>query len=120
MKIEVGMLCRMNDGAILKVDNISKDETGWYVISLGGVNMHTPSAEVIGVKSASFNIIDLIEVGDVIEFMVINDKWDKGIIGIPDEEFLKKLHEDDKIKILKIVTKEQFKSAEFEVDNSGN
>lgn len=62
-------------------------------------------------KSHSFNIIDLIEVGDYVNGELV-DETSNGTLGIISiDEFIP----IDKAKIKSIVTKEQFKSMEYKV-----
>ena len=69
----------------------------------------------------SSNIIDLIEVGDFIKYNLVQNHYAKKITlykAIKDERdllFLKYQVQNDKLKILSIVTKEQFESMEYRI-----
>lgn len=106
MKLEVGMYVRTKDGKIakfIKYDEEYKEElvTDYYEYS---------TIWIKDVAKASYNIIDLIEVGDYVNgskvnrieiyYIVINEIW-------TGRELLR--NED----IKSIVTKEQFESMEY-------
>ena len=65
----------------------------------------------------SFNIIDLIEIKDIVEIQNVSDKLCFKV-EIFDEKTLMDLKlglEDNEIKLLSIVTKEQMKSVEYKI-----
>ena len=73
------------------------------------------------IKKSSPNIIDLIEVGDVIEYRIDNVPLEtkgylKGITDITDEEMINEIKKDKNYHIKSIVTKEQFESIKYEVE----
>ena len=117
MEIKEGMYVRTTDGIIEKV------------IKIGEIRyMHeecyqTDRKETLyreDIKKASFNIIDLIEVGDIVKWKTkynggINEVIDRfGEVGVyAIEEDCCNLLED--IEILEVVTHEQFDSMKYEV-----
>lgn len=90
-----------NDGFLVLIDNTEY----WF--------------EEIDVINASFNIIDLIEVGDIIEYEVPCSLETNGILhvlsDIVDNDMLKELKENGDIKLIGILTKEKFKADVYEV-----
>lgn len=96
---------RTHNGRIYKVTNayILKITCGHTVLRYNDI------------KSHSSNIIDLIEVGDIIE---VFDVLHNDIVYIWNEEMLKALKEDieNGIQIKSIVTHEQFNSIKYEVE----
>lgn len=76
------------------------------------------------VERTSPNIIDLIEVGDFIKYNPVQNHYAKKITlykAIKDERdllFLKYQVQNDKLKILSIVTKEQFSEMEYKVGDN--
>lgn len=111
MEIEVSEYVRDCDGFIVKVNEIQdykEEDDIWYEEkTLRG----TWKSMII---KHSKNIIDLIEVGDIVE---ICDVLYNDIIYILSEEMLKALKEDieNGIQIKSIVTKEMFENVEYRV-----
>jgi hypothetical protein len=88
MKLEVGMYYRDIDGNVDKIRNYGENQNNvmWYTIN----NIATMKG---GIKKASFNIIDLIEVGDILTIEIMPNQLEK----LEVELFL--LHPNDDIKI---------------------
>lgn len=131
-KIEIGEYIRTTeDGIIGKVKRIELDEIDkslkWYVFDKKRYDMNIVDEVYINkpyIKKHSFNIINLIEEGDVIvlrnnkKYEVLKISWSKSkgihihIINPLRMQGGVDIFEDD---IKSIVTKEQFKSVEYEV-----
>lgn len=69
---------------------------------------------------ASYNIINILEVGDIIRYRI--DKvpletkgYLTGVIDIADEEMLKSIKEDKNYHVLQILTKEQFEQMSYKI-----
>lgn len=110
-KIEVGEYIRTKNGIIAKVIN-TKYYIELYIECEGGELIKKGN-----IKKHSFNIIDLLEVEDIVK-MKDNDIGYLEIIYINDEKMLEAVREDSEdnnIKIVSIITKEQFESMEYEV-----
>lgn len=117
-KLEVGMYVRTKTG-IHKIFKIDEHKTNWKYLcdkkSTGewdGSYEYTPLKEELIIKS-SYNIIDLIEVGDYVNGVKIKEilemKTGKIIIVSESEDYL----ENDDIE--SAVTKEQFEQMKYEV-----
>ena len=124
-KIKVGEYVRTNEGIIDKVDRYSIGSCVYHCKN----GMCIDECETVGIpisdiKKHSFNIIDLIEEGDVIvlrnnkKYEVLKISWSKSkgnhihIINALRMQGGIDIFADD---IKSIVTKEQFKSVEYEV-----
>lgn len=109
MKLEVGMYCRTLNG-IVKIDKI-KDS---IMIDTKG---KTHFGDFI---KASYNIIDLIEVGDIISFYEDIDNYKKQyVIGIPDLITLDEIKDkitNDNIRLVSILTKQEMEQMEYKVE----
>ncbi len=99
MKLEIGMYVRNEDGYILK---LNEENIYGYKSLIGGSNL----------KIKSYNIIDLIGVGDYVngnEVMAISEFKDGSrYIEFDEENYLCKNYQ-----IKSILTKEQFESMEY-------
>lgn len=122
MKLEIGKFIRTPYG-IRKIVNITKDD-GYgkpkvRVIELDR-HLNTPykfdyifytDENVIKKCKASYNIIDLIEVGDIISFYEDIDNYKKQyVIGIPDLITLDEIKDkitNDNIRLVSILTKQE-------------
>lgn len=110
MNIEEGMYIRNEDGYIL---NLTKENIYGYKSLIGNSN----------IKIKSYNIIDLIEVGDYVNgykvleiikgFKILVDKLE---LNTYDGNYYLKQITNNQIK--SIVTKEQFDSMKYEVDSN--
>lgn len=127
-KIEVGEYIRTTeDGIIGKVKRIELDEIDkslkWYVFDKKRYDMNIIDEIYINkpyIKKHSFNIIDLIEVGDILKYRLNNFSNIDVVIRVTEGRTLKeylsvKGYSLNQIKILSLITKEQFESMEYEV-----
>ena len=129
-KIKVGEYIRTTeDGFIGKVKRIELDEIDkslkWYVFDKKRYDMNIIDEIYINkpyIKSHSFNIIDLIEMGDILKYRLNNfSSIDVSeVIRITEGRTLKeylsvKGYSLNQIEILSLITKEQFKIVEYEV-----
>ncbi len=140
MKLEVGMYVRTKRKGIVKIDEIIDngvityeddlgrewdEETGRKVIRYidkDGWNSGLDEKEIL---KASYNIIDLIEVGDILEIneekyeVIYDESYEKLGILIPSRKELSIRHSALEYVFKKyevaIVTKEQFKQTEYKV-----
>ena len=122
MEIEVGEYIRTTDGEIHKIKSIE----GKFIEFENGYGISVREKDYI--LKHSKNIIDLIEVGDVVDYENSNAgirvkkevyyvctekedyKWGEGYIYTLEDEFVMKE------KIYSIVTKEQFKNIEYRLE----
>ena len=111
MKLEEGMYVRTKQGHIYKLSRYEEDYNRW--ISSGESDWH-PVYESL-VTKASYNIVDLIEVGDIITTNnlcgeVTHIEGDKIYTTCYDGEYCYDYQ------IQSILTKEQFESMSYEVE----
>lgn len=122
-KIQVEEYIRTYDGIIGKVKRIELDEIDkslkWYIFDKKRYDMNIVDEVYINkpyIKKHSFNIIDLIEIGD---FIKIKDEYFEDVYLILDtESWLNRVKREmlnDYFKLVSIVTKEKFKNVEYEV-----
>lgn len=129
MKLEVGMYVRgkyynyrgkigkiiknyNNDLEIAYKDGILKTSTSSFIDDNFDINGQQ--------YVASFDIIDLIEVGDIIRYRIDKVSLETkgyltGVIDITDEEMLKSIKEDKNYHVLQILTKEQFEQMSYKI-----
>ena len=122
LEIRAGEYVRTKKHGIFKVAEIHKTEYGYYVLSTDTFEAFTIgkgfSYEIKNdIVNHSFNIIDLIEVGDYVNgnyIQEIKEKKGNEMICLLDSdyEFYSLIRSED---IETIVTHEQFKSMEYEV-----
>lgn len=130
MELKEGMYVRTkyndfcNCVVIRKIDEIDEDDNKFwideYVFDTYGDEQNKICEE--DVQKASFNIIDLIEVGDYVNGHLVIDKYndnddygrDFTNITLEDSSLLNKGIIESEIK--SIVTKEQFESMKYEVE----
>lgn len=116
MEIEVGEYVRTNNGVIGKLIRIERDDIDislkWYVFYDEKNERYINKPYI---TNHSFNIIDLVEVGDIVH---IKDILHENITYIWSEDYLKALKEDiqNGIKLVSIVTKEQMASIKYKVE----
>ena len=116
MEIEVGEYVRTNNGVIGKLIRIERNDIDislkWYVFYDGKNERYINKPYI---TNHSFNIIDLIEVGDY-----VNGKLIHSICGNPKNGELMIIYGNgkhfDNEHIKSIVTKEQMKSIEYKVE----
>lgn len=102
-EIKVGEYVRTKNGRIFKVKEINED----YLvedIEYGGLGCFIEYA----VKH-SFNIIDLIEVGDIVTVEEVDTKWER-TVEVDEEGYIKylKMYVGKEEKLKKILTHEQY------------
>ena len=133
--MKVGDYVRTKGGNIFKIiggntDNwevdisciqLEQTEENWYESNRYNDNGYWFNKENI-IKSST-NIINLIEVGDVIEYRIDNVPLEtkgylKGITDITDEEMINEIKKDKNYHIKSIVTKEMFSSVEYRVETN--
>lgn len=123
MKLEAGMYVRTKYG-IQQIYKLDEHKTKWkYLYKLkkqdgdGCVDLGVLSKEDI--VKFSFNIIDILEVGDIISFYEDIDNYKKQyVIGIPDLITLDKIKDkitNDDIRLVSILTKEQMEQMAYKV-----
>lgn len=115
MEIEVGEYVRTKNGKIYTVKSTTKFPDGDIHIY---INEDVIFFRVTEIVKHSFNIIDLIEIKDIVEIQNVSDKLCFKV-EIFDEKTLMDLKlglEDNEIKLLSIVTKEQMKSVEYKIE----
>ena len=139
MELEVGMYVRTKDGNIRKIVELTNtkfiDEPDYYVDKvLIDIEQNEREDTIYmekwlfneSILKASHNIIDLIEVGDYVNgYKVITNKKEYIELNNADlnydcieyQRILKNKYSE--IAINSIVTKEQFESMEYKVDNYG-
>lgn len=103
MKLEVGMYIRTKDGIISKIISIKNLDERAYLLNGFYFNKDV-------IKKASYNIIDILEVGDYVNgFPVIHKENDILKCGL-----LVQFKENE---IKSIVTKEQFESMSYKLED---
>lgn len=127
MKIEVGMYVRLDTGKIGKVIYIKEKSNYPYDYLRITLDSERYSRTTRNVVKASYDIIDLIEVGDIIRFKELrthltNDSSTKFygiyVYDIHDEEEFKNIKKEiknHKIELLDVLTKEQFELMKYKV-----
>ena len=120
MKLEPNMYIRTKDGIIAKVDYIDDDtiffDKELYKTYGDSINfLEKDNLEKIA--KVSYNIIDLIEVGDILEvFSDLHDLLGNEVLRIKDEKHLQHLKNGfDKgyFHLITVLTKEQFKQMSY-------
>ena len=124
MKLELkeNMYVRTNDGIIAKVDYID-DNTIFFDKDL--YRTYSDSIDFLEkddlerIIKASYNIIDILEVGDIISFYEDIDNYKKQyVIGIPDLITLDNIKDkitNDNIRLVSVLTKEQMEQMAYKV-----
>ena len=119
MKLEVGQFVRTKDGYISQYKYY--DTTNAYMEKLLCIPLSNGTfANIEDIVKASYNIIDILEVGDIIRYRINKVPLETkgyltGVIDIADEEMLKSIKEDKNYHVLQILTKEKFKEMSYEV-----
>ena len=120
MELEVGQFARLKSGYICKIININdyREPNMKYGV---GAN-YLKDVMFIGgddIVKASYNIIDLIEVGDIISFYEDIDNYKKQyVIGIPDLITLDEIKDkitNDNIRLVSILTKQEMEQMAYKV-----
>ena len=115
MKPEVGMYVRTRLG-IGKIINVSECNVA---VEFSKTNTLVLPISPINIKKASFDITDLIEIGDVIAIKESIDKFEQiFILGLYELELIKEIKakiKSSKLILESIVTKEQFESMKYRI-----
>lgn len=126
MKLEVGMYVRTKYGIIEKIEDVLEfDGTDYYLNSFHTAVKLDKETNVAGSKGkvikASYNIIDLIEVGDyvndykILDMVDVKDSNEKAFT-IFQHKGTDTIYFYSNEDIKSIVTKEQFESMKYEVE----
>lgn len=132
-KLEVGMYCKTKDGIITKVDDID-DETIYFDKDIyrfyGDSIDFLEKNNLERIIKASFDIIDLIEEGDILllfdkeygkEYkaeVVVESENFTVVVNYEQNDLLNLEYElitNEHIELLKILTKEQFESMSYRI-----
>ena len=116
-KLKEGMHIRTKDGLIDKVIIDYKGCCNSPNCNCKHVSCEHNYYDEENIIKASYNLIDLIEVGDYVNGDKVTEEMikmrdEQGVFGLPDKNkvFI------DEIKVKNIVTKEQFSSMKYEVE----
>ena len=123
MKLEVGIYVRTKKGIAKIIDRILEPDHYYFkmwvtdkFLEINDDNEYISEADVI---KASYNIIDILEVGDIISFYEDIDNYKKQyVIGIPDLITLDNIKDkitNDNIRLVSILTKEQMEQMAYKV-----
>ena len=113
MKLEVGMLVRTKQGTIEKIIDKYEAPYGYKVIVNEDCRFkHYEHNYIKHISKASYNIIDLIEVGDYVNGYKVTHRT-KSLLGFEDGQDGDWYLSNENIKT--IVTKEQFESCMYKV-----
>jgi hypothetical protein len=125
MKLEVGMYCRYNNFQnkikIAKIKGIQKADE---VFRYDYISFDNDDGELeTNIIKASYNIIDILEVGDIIRYRIDKVSLETkgyltGVIDITDEEMIESIKEDKNYHVLQILTKEQFEEMSYKIKES--
>ena len=120
MKLEVGQFARLKSGYICKIININdfREPNMKYGVEANYLKdiMFIGDEDIL---KASYNIIDILECGDIISFYEDIDNYKKQyVIGIPDLITLDKIKdkiENGNIRLIGVLNKEQFEQMAYKV-----
>ena len=122
-KINIGMYVRTKDGIIAKVDYIDNDTIFFdkdLYRTYGDSIDFLEKDNLKRIVKASYNIIDILEVGDIISFYEDIDNYKKQyVIGIPDLITLDEIKDkitNDNIRLVSILTKQEMEQMEYKVE----
>lgn len=124
MKLEVGMYVRTKDGKIGKYFGEKAYEPNkiciWTETTKEGIKV-TPVIDKNTIVKASYNIIDILEEGDIIRYRIDKVSLETkgyltGVIDITDEEMIESIKEDKNYHVLQILTKEQFEEMSYKIE----
>ena len=131
MKLELreNMYIRNCYGRIAKIeyieDNIAYCDN-WlyqsYEDHITFINLNDEE-DINEITKASYNIIDILEVGDIIRYRIDKVSLETkgyltGVIDITDEEMIESIKEDKNYHVLQILTKEQLEEMSYKVKES--
>lgn len=107
MKLEVGMYVRLinNDGMFGKIISITNLNNNFVEVQFQNIKMEIPT---FFIKKASHNIIDLIEVGDYVNGVEVEEITNNEIMLVDTHLYIDKSVANDLIET--ILTKEQFEN----------
>lgn len=113
MKLEVGMYVRLvNDVEDIVVINKIANVFETTILTENDDSIYQGEYTKENVVKASYDIIDILEVGDIISFYEDIDNYKKQyVIGMPDLITLDEIKDkitNDNIRLVSILTKEQF------------
>ena len=117
-KLEVGQFVRTKDGYISQYKYY--DTTNAYMEKLLCIPLNNGTfANIEDIVKASYNIIDILEVGDITSFYEDIDNYKKQyVIGIPDLITLDEIKDkitNDNIRLVSILTKQEMEQMEYKV-----
>lgn len=107
-EIKLGEYARFRNGKIDKVTHIEEDTNKMWFENISG------RKTMISIVKHSFNIIDLIKVGDYVNGYKVNNIENGKIIIGDTTQVIEQIVENDEIET--IVTKEQFENMEYKVE----
>ena len=125
MKLELkeNMYIRTKDGIIAKVDYIDNDTIFFdkeLYRTYGDSIDFLEKDNLERIVKASYNIIDILEVGDIISFYEDIDNYKKQyVIGIPDLITLDAIKDkitNDNIRLVSILTKQEMEQMAYKVE----
>lgn len=121
MKLEVGMYVRLqNDAENIVIINRIANVFETTILTENDGSIYQGEYTKENVIKASYNIIDILEVGDIISFYEDIDNYKKQyVIGIPDLITLDKIKDkitNDNIRLVNILTKEQMEQRAYKVE----
>lgn len=121
MKLKVGQFARLKSGYICKIININdfREPNMKYGVEAN----YLKDVMFIGdddVVKASYSIIDILEVGDIIRYRIDNIPLETkgyltGVTDITDEEMLENIKKDKNYHVLQILAKEQMEQMAYKV-----
>lgn len=115
MNLKVGMYVRTRLG-IGKIINVSEDNVA---VEFSKTNIMVLPISHINIKKASFNIIDLIELGDILKVIYDNKEYICKVVNVLGNKGVQ-INSDLSVslgcvEIKSIVTKEQFESMKYRI-----
>lgn len=121
MKLEVGMYCRYkNFQNKIKIGKICEIMPADDMIVYDYIILEHDGLLEHDIINASFDIIDILEVGDIIRYRIDKVSLETkgyltGVIDITDEEMIESIKEDKNYHVLQILTKEEFEKKAYKV-----
>ena len=123
-KLEPNMYVRTKKGIAKIIDRILEPDhyyfKMWVTDKFLEINDDTEYISEVDVIKASYNIIDILEVGDIISFYEDIDNYKKQyVIGIPDLITLDNIKDkitNDNIRLVSILTPEEMEQMAYKVE----
>lgn len=120
MKLEVGMYVRLqNDAENIVIINRIANVFETTILTENDGSIYQGEYTKENVIKASYNIIDILEVGDIISFYEDIDNYKKQyVIGIPDLITLDEIKDkitNDNIRLVSILTKQEMEQMAYKV-----